>query len=285
MLRRCVYVFSLTAILIGNRHGLAEDAQPKLKGLIVVGGCCHDYEKQKVILSEGLSQRVSIEWDIFHGPNGRDTKLDVYKGKDWIKKYDIVVHNECYGALKDNEWVEALAKAHTENGIPAIVIHCSMHSYRAASTDAWRKLLGVTSRRHEKGKRQLDVQNVAQDHPIMQGFPRMWRTPNGELYVVEKAWDTTKPLATSFSPETDVDQMCIWINEHEGAKVFGITLGHHNETMMAPQWLDVTARGLLWCVGELSEDGTPAEGFAGTGVKPFSFQKDIGKEPTPAEKP
>lgn len=284
MLSRHVSALVLALTLLLGRGLLAEDAKPKLKGLIVVGGCCHDYERQKVILSEGLSQRVSIEWDVFHGPDGRDTKLDVYKKDDWIKQYDIVIHNECYGALKDNDWLESIAKAHTENDIPAIVIHCAMHSYRAASTDAWRNLLGVTSRRHEKSKRPLDVENVAKEHPIMQGFPRMWRTPNGELYVVEKTWEGVTPLATAFSPETKVDQMCIWANEHEGAKVFGITLGHHNETMMSPEWLDVTARGLLWCVGELNEDGTPAEGFAGTGVKPFSFQKDIGKEPTPAEK-
>ena len=283
MPRQFAALVGFSIALCISAAAFAEDAKPKLKGLIVVGGCCHDYERQKVILSEGLSHRVSIEWDVFHGPNGRDTKLDVYKKDDWIKQYDIVVHNECYGGLKDNEWVEGIVTAHTENGIPAIVIHCSMHSYRAASTDAWRKLLGVTSRRHE-GKRQLDVQNVAQDHPIMQGFPRMWRTPNGELYVVEKAWEGATPLATAFGEDTKQDQMCIWTNEHEGAKVFGITLGHHNETMMSREWLDVTARGLLWCVGKLNEDGTPADGFAGTGVKPFSFQKDIGKEPTPAEK-
>ena len=64
------------------------EEKTKLKGLIVVGGCCHDYERQKTILSEGMSQRVNIEWDVFHGPNGRDTKLDVYKKNDWIKPYD-----------------------------------------------------------------------------------------------------------------------------------------------------------------------------------------------------
>lgn len=258
--------------------------KPKLKGLIVVGGCCHDYDRQKLILSEGLSQRVSIAWDIVQGPAGREAKLDVYKKPNWIKPYDIVIHNECYGSVDDNAFLESLAKAHTENGVPAIVIHCSMHSYRAASTNQWRKLLGVTSRRHEKVKRPLDVKNAAPDHPIMQGFPRMWRTPNGELYVIEKTWEGAKPLATAFSPETKSDQMCIWTNEYEGAKVFGITLGHHNETMMSPEWLDVTARGLLWCVGKLNDDGTPAKGYAGTGVTAFSFQKDVGKKPTPAKK-
>lgn len=283
MHQRTVRFCLLLALIVAAPLAAHAEEKPKLKGLIVVGGCCHDYERQKVILSEGLSQRASIEWDIVHGANGRDTKLDVYKKTDWIKPYDIVVHNECYGSINDNDWVESIAKAHTEHGVPAIVIHCSMHSYRAASTDEWRKLLGVTSRRHEKGGRQLDVKNVAQDHPIMQGFPRMWRTPNGELYVVEKAWEGATPLATAYGEDTKKDQMCIWTNQAGNAKVFGITLGHHNETMMSPEWMDVTARGLLWCVEKLNDDGTPADGFAGTGVKPYSFEKDIGKEPTPAK--
>ena len=99
------------------------------------------------------------------------------------------------------------------------MIHCAMHSYRAASTDEWRKLLGVTSRRHEKGGRQLDVKNVAPEHPVMQGFPRMWRTPNGELYVVEKAWEGATPLATAYGEDTKKDQMCIWTNQYGKARV------------------------------------------------------------------
>jgi hypothetical protein len=118
----------------------------------------------------------------------------------------------------------------------------------------------------------------------MQGFPRTWRTPNGELYVVLKAHPGVKSLATAYGEDTKADQMVIWTNTYGKARVFSTTLGHFNEEMLAPEWLGATARGLLWCVDKLQDDGTPAEGYAGTGVKPFSFQKDEGKEPTPADK-
>ena len=45
----------------------------KLKGLLVAGGCCHDYERQVQIITEGLSQRASISWDVVYEGKGRDT--------------------------------------------------------------------------------------------------------------------------------------------------------------------------------------------------------------------
>ncbi|MCA9175467.1 MAG: DUF1080 domain-containing protein [Planctomycetales bacterium] len=259
-----------------------EAAQTKLKGLLITGGCCHDYVRQVLILTEGLSQRMSISWDIVHGMTERETKLDVYSKEDWAKGYDIVVHNECFGSVDDVEFVERIVKGHVKSGAAAVVIHCSMHSYRAAKTQQWRKFLGVTSQRHEKGGRQLDVSRVNHEHPITKGFPEKWQTPNGELYVIENVWPKTTPLATAYGIDTKQQQVCMWTNEFENVKVFGTTLGHHNETMMSDVWLDTVARGALWAVGKLKDDGEPAPGYAGTGKGPFSFQVSAGM-PTEAD--
>jgi type 1 glutamine amidotransferase len=263
----------------------AKPAKAKLKGLLITGGCCHDYPRQTEIITEGLSQRVSIEWDVVHEADDRGTKISIYEKPDWSKGYDVVVHNECYGSVDDVEFVEKIVKGHTETGIPAIVVHCSMHTYRAAQTDEWRKFLGVTSRRHERTKRSLDVVNAAPDSPIMVDFPKTWKTPNGELYIIENLWPNLKPLAKAYSPETESDQICIWTNTYGKARVFGTTLGHHNETMVADEWLDTVARGLLWAVDKLNDDGTPAAGYAGSGKGPLSFQVKLasGGEPTAAD--
>lgn len=264
---------------------LSAEEKPKLKGLLISGGCCHDYVKQKLIISEGLSQRISIEWDFVDGPKGRDTKLDIYSKKDWAKGYDIVVHNECYGGVEDVEFVEKIVKGHTESGVPGVVIHCSMHTYRAAKTDEWRKLLGVTTVRHEKSKRQLLVTNRAPKNPIMADFPKEWKTPNGELYVIDNVWDNCTPLATAYSEEVKKDLVCMWTNTYGKARIFGTTLGHHNETMLAEEWLDTVARGVLWSVDKLSDEGEPVEGYAGTGKAPYSWEVKASQgSPTPAEK-
>ena len=284
--RRILPFAAITVVLtlLANSSVTAQEGdkpKAKLKGLLITGGCCHDYAKQTLILTEGLSQRMSITWDIVHGQNERTTKLDVYSNGDWSKGYDLVVHNECYGAVDDVAFVERIVKGHTETGVGAVVVHCSMHTYRAARTEEWRNFLGVTSRRHERGGRQLDVSRV-KPHPIMTTFPDKWRTPNGELYVIENVGPKTVPLATAYGVDTKKNHVCMWTNEYGKAKVFGTTLGHHNETMMDSRWLDAVARGALWTIGKLQENGKPAPGYEGTGVGPFSFEVSAG-QPTEAD--
>jgi len=152
-------------------------------------------------------------------------------------------------------------------GVPAIFVHCSLHSYRnaGAGADGWRELIGVTSRSHE-GKRSVLVKKVNQDHPIMKGFPAEWQTPNGELYKIEKVWPNCIPLAQAYGKDTKKDHTVIWANTFGKAKVFGTSLGHHNETMNNDVWLDLVSRGLLWSVGKLNDDGTAADGYEGTGI-------------------
>ncbi len=276
---RCCIVL-LLACLCGTVAAF-EEPQP-LRGLLVTGGCCHDYESQKKIITEGMSQRVNIVWDIVHeGGTERDHKMSVYGKPDWAKQYDVIFHNECFGGVADDEFVQSIAAAHYA-GVPAIFVHCSLHSYRNAPTgaNAWRELIGVTSKRHE-GKRAVSVVNLRSDHPVMHGFPDSWDTPNGELYKIEQVWPNCQPLAKAFGQDTQMDHPVIWVNTFGKARVFGTSLGHHNETLNNDVWLDVVARGLLWTVARLQPDGQPTPGYAGSGRRPINLPKLGLPEPKP----
>lgn len=243
----------------------SEKTAPKpLKVLLVTGGCCHDYETQKLILQEGLSSRANVDVTVFHeeGPEGKKDRthhLSLYKNKDWAKGYDVVVHNECFGAVTDDAFIEGIAKPHFD-GVPAVMLHCSAHSYRAAKTDEWRKAVGQTSMKHEKGT-DLTIKNTAPDHPIMKGFPKEWVSPKDELYINLKLWENFKPLATSYGVETKQEHAVIWTNQYGKGRVFGTTLGHGNETVSDPVYLDLVTRGLLWTTGHLDEQGKPVAGY------------------------
>jgi uncharacterized protein len=237
----------------------AEDTPKPLRVLMVTGGCCHDYELQKKILSEGLSARANVEWTIVHEGKDRDVKVSIYSKPDWSKGYDVVLHNECYGAVVDVAFVENIAKAHFE-GVPAVMLHCSTHSYRAAKTDAWRQAVGQTSMSHEK-LQDLEVKNVATKHPIMQGFPATWLNPKDELYKNDKLWPNFVTLAQAYGSETKKDHAVIWTNTYGKARVFGTTLGHTNATVQDPVYLDLVARGLLWACDKLEENGQPKAGY------------------------
>lgn len=240
----------------------AEDP-PKIKALLIAGGCCHDYTTQTRILTEGISARARVEWKIVrYTATERKTVIDVYKDENWGEGFDVVLHNECYGGVEDVEFVERIAKAH-HAGLPGIVLHCSAHSYRAAQTDEWRKCMGVTSRSHEK-HRPLEIKVVRKNHPILTDFPNPWPTPNGELYKIEKVWPNTKVLATAYGADTQKDHPIIWTNTFGKGRMFGTTLGHHNETMAHEVYLNMVTRGLLWACGRLRDDGEPADGYKPT---------------------
>lgn len=239
---------------------LGESVKP-IRALMISGGCCHDYPNQNLILSEGISSRARVDWTLVNqGGTARDVQIPVYDDPHWADGYDVVVHNECFGGVTDVDWLESIVKTHTEKGIPAVFIHCSLHSYRAAKTDAWRSLMGARSMSHE-GHRPLDVENLRPNHPIMKTFPPVWHTPNGELYKIEKMWPDAIPLAKAFGKDTQKDHVCVWLNHLGNARVFTTTLGHHNETMQSPVYLDMVSRGLLWAVGELDADGSPTAGY------------------------
>ena len=118
----------LSCLLLMLGVGVAQAEKPKpLKALLITGGCCHDYTKQKVILSEGISQRANVEWTIIQeGGGGTAHNVSIHEKKDWAKAYDIVVHNECFAGTTDLDWIHNITDAH-KAGVPGLVIHCAMH--------------------------------------------------------------------------------------------------------------------------------------------------------------
>ncbi len=250
------------SLLIATGLTAAEPAP--LKVLLITGGCCHDYDNQKNILAEGISARANVEFTIFHeeGPQGKkdkEHKLTIYDKDDWAKGYDVILHNECFGAVTDVPFVERIAKAHFD-GMPAVMLHCSTHSYRMAATDEWRKCIGQKSMSHEKN-RDLKVINIAPESPIMKGFPKEWLDVGDELYKNEILYPNFVPLAKAFGEDTQKDHFLVWTNTYGKAKVFGTTMGHSNGTMSDPVYLDLVTRGLLWSCGKLSEDGKALPGY------------------------
>ena len=252
----------ITLLALGILGFSVQAAEP-LKALLITGGCCHDYTKQKIIISQGVSKRANVSWTILHeGGTGRTHRFSIYQKKDWIKDFDVVVHNECFGAIGDKAFVEGIATAHRDSGVPAVVLHCTMHSYRAADkiTDEWRKLLGVTTVRHQQHVA-VDIKNLQPKHPIMKGFGKSWKTPKGELYEITKVWPNTTVLGQAYGIRTKKNHACIWTNQYGKARVFGTTIGHHNETMQSETYINYLTRGLLWACDKLDKNGDPAKGY------------------------
>lgn len=227
--------------------------QKPLKAMLVTGGCCHDYDAQKVIVTEGLTQQLGpIQWTVHQYDDAKDTRATVYENLNWAEGFDFVVHNECFGAMNDGELVKRIIDGHRKFKVPALFIHCSMHSYRSSSAaEAWREFIGVTSTFHEKAKRPLTVvpTESGTNSNLVKALADSWQTPNGELYVITKVWPGTQVLATAYSTEQKADQPVIWLREEPGVRIFGTTLGHHNETVRSEPWQKIFVAGTRWALG------------------------------------
>src|SRR5262249_23208667 len=49
------------------------------------------------------------------------------------------------------------------------------------------------------------------------------------------------------------EEVCVWTNQYGATRIFGTTLGHHNETVGHPVYLDLITRGTLWAAGKLED--------------------------------
>src|SRR5437762_14205082 len=105
----------------------AAETKP-LRAMLITGGCCHDYDRQKVIIPEGVSQRANVEWKVVQeGGTSTKHRVSIYEKPDWADGFDAVVHNECFADIDDLAFVENVLKPHRE-GTAAVVIHCAMHT-------------------------------------------------------------------------------------------------------------------------------------------------------------
>lgn len=249
----------------------AQEKKP-LKALLVIGGCCHDYEKQKDILAKGIAERANVEVTIAYDPDKSTKHLNpVYEKADWYKGFDVIIHDECSADVKDEAVIENILKPHKE-GVPGMLLHCGMHCYRSKGypkMTPWFEFTGLPSTGH--GPQQpIQVTYVDKAHPIAKGLED-WTTIKEELYnnVAGGVLESGKVLARGKQTvkgkdgkEKTEDNVVTWVNTYAGkTKVFATTLGHNNETVADPRYLDLVTRGLLWVTGNLGEDGKPAAGY------------------------
>lgn len=211
-----------------TRSARAEDGKP-IRALFVCGGCCHDYEKQKDIITQGISARANVVWTIAFDPDRGTGHLNpVYENADWAKDFDVIVHDECTASysqyepkkVKDPKDAEAVEKANAaakekakaeqmvvENvilkahkaGLPAVVLHCGMHCYRSEGwpkvVTPWFEFTGLQTTGHG-AQLPIEITYTDKENPITKGLGD-WTTIKEELYnnIAGKVLDTAQPLA------------------------------------------------------------------------------------------
>lgn len=279
-------VLLLSQLLYAQGSGLAhpDDAGPRpIKALLIAGGCCHDYEAQHKILSEGIQARANIRVDAYvslsKSPN---PPLPLYDDPNWAAGYDLIIHDECAAANRDSNVVENVLNVHKT--IPAVHLHCAMHSFRGSNNTDWCKHIGLKSTRHGPHL-PVSVEVVDQAHPIVKNLSD-WTTGKEELYNNEELFSATPLLAGTQTYQRDgkeiVDSAIVaWINTEHGARSFSTSLGHYNEVVASEQYLELVSRGALWACDKL-DDTAYLQPYTGSNLLTI-LPEDY--KPTPATKP
>jgi hypothetical protein len=273
-----MYFQSLTIafVVLASVASLSAAEKKPLRALLITGGCCHDYVKQKDILKEGLEARAHVVVDHVHTAD-KSTKppLAIHGNADYAKGYDVVIHDECAADVSDPAVIAAVLAPHRK-GIPGVNLHCAMHSYRIGNPGtraqpgeeraAWFEYLGIQSSGHGP-QEPISIELVDKEHPITKPFTN-WTTIKEELYNNVQILPGATPLARGQQAlkqkdgsMRDIGAVVVWVNEYQKTRVFSTTLGHNNGTVSDPRYLDLLARGLLWSCGKLDQDylKTPAK--------------------------
>lgn len=264
----CVALLALPAI----------SAEPKpLRALLITGGCCHDYAKQKDILKQGLESRVHVVLDQIH-TDDKSTKppLAILGHADYAKGYDIVIHDECSADVSDPKLIAGVLAPHRA-GLPGMNLHCAMHSYRVGNPGqkaepgseraAWFDYLGLQSSGHGP-QEPISLQFVNTTHPVTAGLGD-WTTMREELYNNIQILPTATPLVKGRQvikkkskdqdgnekvTEQTVETVVAWVNEFNKTRVFSTTIGHNNGTVADGRYLDLLARGLVWACNKSEKE-------------------------------
>ena len=206
-----------------------------LKVLIVAGGCCHDYATQTKLLKNGIEERINASVEVIYNPDtSTEARFEIYESDGWARDFDVVIHDECSANVSERPYVDRILNAH-RNGIPAVNLHCAMHSYRwgnfqepvadGADNSGWYEMIGLQSSRHGP---QSPIDVTYSDHVIAKGLSS-WKTVNEELYNNVRVYDSAhivasgrqmqmpkkkknKPVDPAVKP-TEVEAVVAWTNE------------------------------------------------------------------------
>lgn len=246
-----------------------------IKVLLVAGGCCHDYVSQAKLLKDGIESRINAEVTVeLSLSKTTGTTFEIYESDDWAKGYDVVIHDECSANVTEQPYVQRILAAHLQ-GVPAVNLHCAMHSYRwgdyrspvesGADNASWYEMIGIQSTSHGP-KFPIAVIHSDSEHPITKGLED-WTTINEELYNNVRVFggttaliqgdQTTPPNKKELKKNPDAkpkksSAVVAWTNQYgpKKTRIFSTSLGHQNETVADGRYLDLVVRGLVWATGK-----------------------------------
>ena len=245
----------------------------------------HDYRAQQAVLQAGIEQHVNVEFTLV-GKDQEDA-LRLMSEPNFASGYDVVIYNMCFADDEDTERIDNVIAQTRDFGVPAVLLHCAMHSFRATSEHNrhnahrlarleeewaelnpgrafpyWWRFAGVDTVGHE-WPRSVLADRVENGHPITTWLPETLHSRQEELYTNLGSVEGVTPLYTAYSSEDRRDHLMAWTHTVGAGRVFATTLGHSYETNDDLWYQKLIAHGIAHVTGTLEEYGWPKDGYKG----------------------
>ncbi len=214
-------------------------------------GKWHKYTPQKEIFLQ-IAEKAG--WEVTVQTGEHEPQVEWLRTKDFGKGYDAIVYNFCFAQSADLEAASNLMDQTRINGVPAILLHCSMHSWwptykstdkeydyaKGGSPDpllfgkwektmgdkpfpSWGNFTGVASVRH--GPKLPITLKRSDDNPVTAGLPDGYATGDTELYNNVYVGDDVVPLIKG-SQEGQDDAVVMWTAPRGKSRIVGLSWGH-----------------------------------------------------------
>jgi hypothetical protein len=260
-------------LILSSTLGFAD----KVKVLYVTHepGKWHKYTPQLALFRDIAKE---ADWDLTVWTGEHDAQVKKLRTKDFGKGYDVIVYNFCFATSRDTEAADNLMDQTRVNGVPALLIHCAMHSWwdtykngkegainticghyhgkakaqedlvkewKKANGDkafpAWGDFTGVASHRH--GPQQpIVMTSVTKDHPITKRFPDGFATGNTELYNNAYVLDEVVPLVKG--KQGNSEAIVVWTCPQGKSQVMGLSTGHGVDDWTAKPFQNLVIDGV-----------------------------------------
>ncbi len=237
-------------------------------------GNWHKYTPQLKIFKEQIAKKAS--WDVTVITGDYDGVIEQLKKRNFAKGYDAIVYNYCFANSEDLDACANIMRQTRNGGVPAMLIHCSMHSwwgtYKSGEKGAlgedykgkalatpelaakWKEdhpkgrfpaygdFTGVASVRH--GKKLPIILHKVGDHPATKDLKEGYATPNTELYNNEYVLRKVVPIIKG-SQEGEKDAIVMWTCPQGKSQVMGLSLGHGAVGDGPDEWETPEFQGLV----------------------------------------
>lgn len=228
-------------------------------------GRWHDYSAQ---LADFREVADSAGWELTVASGDKDQLFEFLRSDAFASGQDAIVYNFCLADSRDMAAMQNLIAQTVEGGVPALLVHCAMHSWwdsfkkgkpipgnmlgkaRAnkrllkkwqkehpdTPLPAWGDFTGVASTKH--GPKDPIELLPAEGSPLTLEIPDDYLTRDTELYNNHYLTPDVIPLIHGV--QGDDKAIAMWLAPRGEGRIIGLTLGHDDG-----EWKDPVFRGLL----------------------------------------